>query len=103
LKAGTGCLLALIATLIASGVATGATQEMKATIARDEAGEFSCANHKRIAVLVEADKDLLPNARYQYAVGGGLHILCADYAGTPPPPGRKVRVSLREGAVQLLQ
>lgn len=97
------CWPALIAVWMAGGTAAAATQEMKATIARDEAGEFSCANNKRVAVLVEADKDLLPNARYQYAVGGGLHVLCADYAGTPPPPGRKVRVSLRDDAVQLLQ
>lgn len=94
--------LALV-TITAFSSPVGATQEMKATVARDETNEFSCAARKRVAVLIEAQKDILPEQRYQYSVGGGLHVLCADYAGTPPPPGRKVRISFRDNAIQLIQ
>jgi len=91
------CLIGLLPCLPA-----GASQEIGATVARDDSGEFSCASRKRVAVLVQAPKDLLPEARLQYAMGGELHVLCADFAGPQPAVGRKVRISFNGDAVRLV-
>ncbi len=94
--------LALLATLFASLPAVAA-QKMPATIVPDEPGAFSCASRKQVAVRVQAPKDTLPEPRYQYTVGGDLHVLCADVSGAPPATGTKVRISFRGDAVQIVQ
>jgi len=93
---------AAIAALILHDPAAAA-QEMGAAVARDDSGDFSCAQRKRVAVRVQADKELLPEAPYQYALGGGLHVLCADYAGPPLQVGRKVRIAIGGDTVRVVQ
>ncbi len=94
--------LALLPALLA-GPPLLAAQEMDASITRDETGEFACTLRKRVAVLVNAPKDLLPEPSYQYAMGGNLHVVCADFAGTPPAVGKKVRIAFHGDTVRLLR
>lgn len=81
---------------------TGAGQEISATITKDEANEYSCASRKRVPVVVNASRELLPESRYQYALGGGLHVVCADYAGAPLQIGKKVKISLSDTQALIL-
>lgn len=85
------------------GAPAGAAQEMSATVTRDESGEYACASRKRVAIRLQADREQLPEPAYQYALGGGLHVLCAEHAGPPLPPGRKVRIAIAGDAVRILQ
>lgn len=80
-----------------------ASVETAATVSRDEDNEFSCASKKRVPVAIKAERESLPAARYQYSLGGGFHVLCADNTGTAPPPvGKKVRVSFNDNTAQIL-
>lgn len=79
-----------------------ASLEIAATVSKDEANEFSCASKKRVPVTVKAEREFLPEARYQYSLGGGFHVLCADHAGGSLPTGKKVRVSLNDTSAQIL-
>lgn len=96
----------LLSSLLAAGLVgfplTGAAQELSATITRDEANQFSCASKKRIPVAVSTSRELLPEERYQYALGGGMHVVCADYTGTPLPVGKKVKISLSDSKALIL-
>lgn len=80
-----------------------ASTELNATIAKDETNEFSCASRKRVPVLVQASRELLPEQRYQYSLGSQMHVVCADFSGAAPQPGRKVRISLSDHAAQIVQ
>lgn len=91
----------LVVLLLLSGVPHVVAADMTGTITRDEQGDYSCAAKKRIAVLVQYPKEMLPDERYQYAAGGGLHVMCADYMGTPPQTGKKVRLSLQGNGIQV--
>ena len=79
-----------------------AGQEFSATITKDEANQYSCASQKRIPVIVRTSRELLPEERYQYALGGGMHVVCADHAGSPLPVGKKVKVSLSDSRALIL-
>lgn len=81
---------------------TAAAQQVTATITKDETNEYSCAARKRVAVVVNASRELLPEERYQYALGGGLHVVCADYSGTALQVGRKVKIALSDSKVTVL-
>jgi hypothetical protein len=91
----------LAASLLLSGLSQSFAADMTGTITRDEPGDYSCASKKRVAVLVQYPKEMLPEERYQYTAGGGLHVMCADYSGTPPQSGKKVRLSLQGNGIQV--
>lgn len=88
--------------LAATGISQALAADMTGTVTRDESGDYSCASKKRVAVLVQSPKEVLPEERYQYALGGGLHVMCADYSGTQPQPGKKVRLTLQGNGLQVV-
>lgn len=95
--------LLLLPLLFSAAPSVLAGHEISATIAKDETNEFSCLSRKRVPVLVQVSRELLPDQRYQYGLGGQMHVICADFSGAAPQIGKKVRISLNDNAAQIVQ